>query len=51
MITKKVEPFTDEWRTDTFGKRLFIVAMLESYLPGDGERFIAEIEKELDRAP
>lgn len=48
LITKKVEPFTDDWREDTFEKRLFIVGILETYIPGDGERFFAELEKELD---
>jgi len=48
LITKKVEPSTDEWRKDTFGKRLFIVGILEAYLPSDGERFLQELEKELD---
>ena len=48
LITKKVEPFTDTWREDTFGKRLIIVAVLETYLPSDGQKFLTEIEKELD---
>ncbi len=51
LITKKVEPFTDEWRKDTFGKRLFIVGMLETYIPTDGERFFGELEKEIDSSP
>ena len=45
--TKKVEPFTDSWRADTF-KRLVIVAVLETYLPVDGQKFLGEIERELD---
>jgi len=51
MITKKVEPFTDDWRKDTFSKRLFIVGILETYIPSDGERFLAELEKEIDASP
>jgi hypothetical protein len=48
LVTKKVEPFTDDWRKDTFSKRLFILGMLETYIPADGEQFLSELEKELD---
>lgn len=48
LVTKKVEPFTAGWREDTFSKRLFVVGMLETYIPGDGQRFLAELEQELD---
>ena len=48
---RKVEPFTDTWRSDTFGKRLIIVAVLETFLPEDGRKFIDEIAKELDAHP
>jgi hypothetical protein len=50
LITKKVEPFTDDWRKDTFGKRLFIVGILETYIPADGQKFLLELEKEIDGA-
>lgn len=46
--TKKVEPFTEVWRADTFGKRLFILGVLETFLPWDGETFLSELDKELD---
>ncbi len=48
-ITKKVEPFTEEWRKDTFSKRLFIVGLLETYIPHENVRFFEEIERELER--
>lgn len=47
LITKKVEPHTDAWRADTL-VRLIIVGILETYIPGDGERFFQELEEELD---
>jgi hypothetical protein len=53
MVTKtnemrKVEPYTEAWRRETFGKRLVIVAVLETFLPDDGKKFIGELEQELD---
>lgn len=47
-IVKKVEPFTDDWRVDTFSKRLFVVGLLETYIPYDNERFFAEMDREID---
>lgn len=47
-ITKRVKPFTDEWREDTFSKRLFIVGLLETYIPYENDRFFAEMIRELD---
>lgn len=44
---KPVEPFTDEWRRETFEKRFFLVAVLETFLPEDGRKFVGELEKEL----
>jgi hypothetical protein len=43
--TKKLEPLTPSWRDDTFGKRLIVVAVLETYLPDDGAKFLSEIEQ------
>ncbi len=51
LITKKVEPFTDAWREDTFSKKLIVVGILETYIPGDGEKFFLELEKELAIEP
>ncbi len=51
LITKKVEPFTPAWREDTLSKRLIIVGILETYIPGDGEKFFLELEKELAIEP
>jgi hypothetical protein len=48
LTIKKVVPFTDDWRRDTFSRRLLIVAVLETYLPYDGEKFLGEIEREVD---
>lgn len=45
---RDIEPFTDRWREDTFSKRLILVGILETFSPGDGMKFMAEIEKELD---
>lgn len=51
LITKKVVPFTDDWRKDTFARRLILVAVLETFLPADGQKFLNEVEKELDANP
>ncbi|HVJ92074.1 MAG TPA: hypothetical protein VM580_19870 [Labilithrix sp.] len=48
LITKKVEPFTDGWREDTFGKRLVVLGILESYLPEDGAKFLNEVDKAIE---
>ena len=48
-ITKPVIPGTSEWREDTFGKRVSFVVILESMLPGDGERFFVELENAVDQ--
>lgn len=48
LIIKKVVPFTDEWRKDTFGRQVIIVGVLETFLPEDGKKFLDEVEKELD---
>lgn len=49
-ITGKVEPYTPGWRKQTFGKRLFIVTILETFLPVDEENFFEEMETAIDRA-
>jgi hypothetical protein len=51
LITKKVAPFTDDWRRDTFSKRFFVVGVLEAYLPDDGKKFFEELDQEMDREP
>ena len=45
----KVEPHTPAWRADT-SRRLIIVDVLESYLPGLGQDFLDDLESDLDRA-
>jgi hypothetical protein len=47
-FVKKVEPFTEQWRADTFGKKLVVLGILETFLPEDGAKFLAEMDKELD---
>lgn len=49
LITGKVVPFSDGWRKDTFDKELFIVSILETFLPVDEESFFSEVEKAIDR--
>ncbi|MCA9588558.1 MAG: hypothetical protein KC657_24745 [Myxococcales bacterium] len=48
-FTKKVEPFTDAWRDDTFSKRLFVLGILETFIPEDGRVFLEELDRELSR--
>lgn len=51
ILIKKVAPFTDDWRKDTFSRKLVLVAVLETFLPVDGQKFLDEVEKELDAHP
>jgi len=47
-IVGKVEPFTPKWREETFSKDLYVMDVLETYLPVQGQDFLSELEKELD---
>ena len=47
-IIGKVQPYTEGWRSDTWSKKLFIVDVLETYLPAQGLDFLDEIEKDAD---
>jgi SGNH hydrolase-like domain, acetyltransferase AlgX len=49
FITGSVTPYTPGWREDTFSRRVMLMVMLETYLPGDGERFLVEVETAIDR--
>jgi hypothetical protein len=48
-FTKRVEPFTEAWRADTFSKRLFVLGILETFIPEDGRVFLEELDEELAR--
>ncbi len=51
LFLEKIVPFTDKWRADTLSRRLYLVVVLETYLPVDGKKFIDELEKELSGEP
>lgn len=50
-VRGEVKPHTPEWRADTWSKKLFIVDVLETYLPVQSVDFLDEIEDDLKEAP
>lgn len=41
---RQVDVKSRAWREDTLSRRLIVVGMLESYLPGESDKFFAELE-------